>query len=120
MKKIENNFAVTGFVAKDAEVRQFTTTSVARFPLAVARQEKNGEDTKRISAFMNIEAWRKNENTGSFDQLTKGTLLTVEGYFKPEEWTDKDGGLFVWSMKEYKSIDVPHRDGCSQILSGCR
>ena len=74
MKKIENNFAVTGFVAKDAEVRQFTTTSVARFPLAVARQEKNGEDTKRISAFMNIEAWRKNEN----------------------------------------------RDGCSQILSGCR
>ena len=66
MKKIENNFAVTGFVAKDAEVRQFTTTSVARFPLAVARQEKNGEDTKRISAFMNIEAWRKNENTGSF------------------------------------------------------
>lgn len=63
MKKIENNFAVTGFVAKDAEVRQFTTTSVARFPLAVARQEKNGEDTKRISAFMNIEAWRKNENT---------------------------------------------------------
>ncbi len=81
MKKIENNFAVTGFVAKDAEVRQFTTTSVARFPLAVARQEKNGEETKRISAFMNIEAWRKNENTGSFDQLTKGTLLTVEGYF---------------------------------------
>ena len=48
MKKIENNFAVTGFVAKDAEVRQFTTTSVARFPLAVARQEKNGEETKRI------------------------------------------------------------------------
>ena len=52
MKKIENNFAVTGFVAKDAEVRQFTTTSVARFPLAVARQEKNGEETKRISAFI--------------------------------------------------------------------
>ena len=40
---------------------------------------------------MNIEAWRKNENTGSFDLLTKGTLLTVEGYFKPEEWIDKDG-----------------------------
>ena len=40
---------------------------------------------------MNIEAWRKNENTGSFDILTKGTMLTVEGYFKPEEWIDKDG-----------------------------
>lgn len=40
---------------------------------------------------MNIEAWRKNENTSSFENLTKGTQLTVEGFFKPEEWTDKDG-----------------------------
>ena len=89
MKKIENSFAVTGFVAKDAEIRQFTNASVARFP----RQEKNGEDTKRVSAFVNMEAWRKNENADSFDVLTKGTLLTVEGYFKPEEWADKDGVL---------------------------
>lgn len=91
MKKIENSFVVTGFLGKDAEIREFTKASVARFPLAVSRQEKNGEETNRVSAFMNIEAWRKNENTGSFDQLTKGTMLTVEGYFKPEEWTDKDG-----------------------------
>ena len=38
MKKVvENSFAVTGFVGKDAEIRQFTTASVARFPLAVSR-----------------------------------------------------------------------------------
>lgn len=89
MKKIENNFAVTGFVAKDAEVRQFTTTSVARFPLAVARQEKNGEDTKRISAFMNIEAWRKNENTGSFDQLTKARCLPWRAILNPKNGPTK-------------------------------
>ena len=89
MKKIENNFVVTGFVGKDAEIRQFTNASVARFPLAVSRLENNGEESKRVSAFMNFEAWRKNENTGSFDQLTKGTMLTVEGYFKPEEWSDQ-------------------------------
>ena len=29
MKKIENNFVVTGFVGKDAEIRQFTNASVA-------------------------------------------------------------------------------------------
>ena len=91
MKKIENNFVVTGFVGKDAEIRQFTNASVARFPLAVSRLENNGEESKRVSAFMNFEAWRKNENKGSFDYLAKGTLLTVEGYFKPERWTDKDG-----------------------------
>lgn len=45
MKKVvENSFAVTGFVGKDAEIRQFTTASVARFPLAVSRKEQNGEE----------------------------------------------------------------------------
>ena len=48
MKKIENNFAVTGFVGKDAEIRQFTTASVARFSLAIARNEKNGKESGHI------------------------------------------------------------------------
>ena len=91
MKKIENTFAVTGFVGKDAEIRQFTTASDARFSLAINRTEKNGEENNRTSAFMNIEAWRKNENLSSFDRLTKGAMITVEGYFKPEEWTSEDG-----------------------------
>lgn len=93
MKKFVNTFAVTGFVGKDAEIRNFANASVARFSLAIGRQEKIGEETKRKSAFMNVEAWRKNENAESFSQLTKGTLLTIEGYFKPEEWADKDGVL---------------------------
>ena len=41
MKKIENNFVVTGFVGKDAEIRQFTNASVARFPLAVSKHSIN-------------------------------------------------------------------------------
>lgn len=41
MKKIENNFVVTGFVGKDAEIRQFTNASVARFPLAVSKYSIN-------------------------------------------------------------------------------
>ena len=48
MKKIENNFTVTGFLGKDAEIREFTNSSVARFPLAVSRQERNAEETNRI------------------------------------------------------------------------
>ena len=91
MKKIENNFTVTGFVGNDAEIRKFTTASAARFSLAVSRQEKNGEENHWVSAFINMEAWRKNEHTESFDKLSKGTQLTVEGYFKPDEWTDQQG-----------------------------
>ena len=95
MKKIENNFAVTGFVGKDAEIRQFSTASVARFSLAVSRNEKNGEETTRTSAFMNIEAWRKNENAASFDKLTKGAMITVEGYFKDNEGVKHNRVLLV-------------------------
>ena len=109
MKKFENNFAVTGFVGKDAEIRQFTTASVARFPLAISRQEKNGEENSRVSALMSVEAWRKNENAGSFDQLTKGTLLTVEGYFKPEEWADNGGvkhnRIVMVAVKFYPAVE---------------
>ena len=67
MKQIENNFAVSGFVGKDAEIRQFANASVARFSLAVSRQEKNGEETKRVSAFINVEAWRSNTSTAHPD-----------------------------------------------------
>lgn len=109
MKKIENNFTVSGFVGKDAEIRQFTNSSVARFPLAVSRQEKSGEETTRVSAFINVEAWRKNDHTDSFDQIAKGTLLTIEGYFKPEEWTDKDGvkhnRIVMVATKFYPALD---------------
>lgn len=107
MKKVENSFVVTGFVSKDAEIRQFATSSVARFPLAVSRNERNGEENARVSAFMNIEAWRKNENTTSFDILKKGTMLTVEGYFKPEEWTDeqevKHNRIVMVAVKLYET-----------------
>ena len=44
MKKIENTFAVTGYVANDAQVNNFDTASVARFSIAVNRPEKKGEE----------------------------------------------------------------------------
>ena len=92
MKKIENTFTVLGFVGKDAQVREFENASVARFSVAVCRGEKDKEGkTQYTSAFISIEAWRKNENKDSFDRIKKGVMLTCEGYFKPEEWTEEDG-----------------------------
>lgn len=109
MKKIENSFVVTGFVGKDASIHQFTTASVARFSLAISRTEKSGEETNRTSAFMNVEAWRKNENMSSFDCLVKGALLTVEGYFKPEEWQDAEGvkrnRVMLVATKFYEAVE---------------
>lgn len=115
MKKIENNFMVTGFVGRDAEIRQFTNASVARFSLALSRQEKNGEELTRVSAFMNVEAWRKNDHTESFDKLTKGTLLTVEGFFRPDVWEDKDGvkhNRIIMVATKFLSRCRPGRNSC--------
>lgn len=91
MKKYENSFAVSGIICKDAEIRQFVTKSVARFPISVSRFEKYGDETKRVSSLINVEVWRNNENASSFDILTKGSLITIKGYLKPEEWHNKDG-----------------------------
>lgn len=86
-----NNFQISGFIAQDAQIRQFATASVARFPLAVARTEKQEGEDKRVSALMNIECWRKNQSTTDFELLSKGNRVSIEGYFKPEEWTDNKG-----------------------------
>ena len=85
-----NNFQISGFVVNNAIVNQFATASVARFGISVRRTEKVGDEEKKVSAILNIEAWKSNESADSFDLLKKGTRLSVEGYFKPEEWTDKD------------------------------
>ena len=85
-----NNFQISGFVVNNATINQFATASIARFGLSVRRTEKNGDAEKKVSAILNIEAWKSNEASDSFNILTKGTRVTVEGYFKPEEWTDKD------------------------------
>lgn len=92
MKKIENTFSLSGYVANDAQIRPFDTASVARFAISVSRPEKNqaGETTYK-SALINIEAWRKNESADSFGLLKKGELVTITGYFKPEEWVSADG-----------------------------
>ncbi len=71
MKKYENNFAVTGYVAKDAEVINSLTQVLHRFPLAVARQEKIGEETKRISAFMNMKRGARMKIPGRLTSLPR-------------------------------------------------
>lgn len=92
MKKFVNSFEVTGFVAVDAEIRQLASSSVARFPLSIAQLDNSGKEPKRISALVSVEAWRKNENAQTLNQLVKGTLVTVKGFFKPTEWADKETG----------------------------
>lgn len=109
MKKIENSFAISGFVGKDADIRTFENASVARFSIAVHRSEK--DSSQSVSAFLSVEAWHRNNNLSDFDLLKKGQLITVVGYFKPEEWNDKETGekrnrVILTATKLYATPDV--------------
>lgn len=88
MKKIQNSFSVTGFVGF-SEVRAFPTASVCRVSLSVSRLDKATDE--RTSAFLSAEAWKKNDSADSFEILAKGNMVTLEGYFRPEEWVDEKG-----------------------------
>lgn len=119
MKKIENSFVVSGFVSNEPQTRSFETASVARFSIAVSRSEKKGEETIYTSAFMAVEAWRKNEAADSFDRIRKGELLTVKGYFKPEEWTDSETGqkrnrIIMVAAEFYPTPDKEEKEKATQ------
>ena len=88
MAKFANQFTVSGIVAMDADVRSFASASVARFPLCIRQSRLVNGEQKVTSALISIEAWRKNENSSVFSLMKKGTKVTIEGYFKPEEWMD--------------------------------
>ena len=106
-----NNFQISGFVVNNATINQFATASIARFGLSVRRTEKIGDEEKKVSAILNIEAWKSNEAADAFNILTKGARVLVEGYFKPEEWTDKDNvnhntiKLVATKFSEFKEED---------------
>ena len=115
MKQIENKFQVTGFVGKDAEIRSFENAAVARFSLAVSHGQKNGESTTCTTAFLQTEIWRKSSDSKTFNLLKKGNHITIEGYFKPEEWTDAESGtkrhhLILVATKAYFAQDKPEAD----------
>ena len=84
MKKIENSFAVTGFVANNAEIRQFTTSSVARFSLVISRQEKVGEETTRVSALWVVRHGERMRIIKTSIKSAKVLFLQWKGILNPK------------------------------------
>lgn len=87
-----NNFTVTGYVCKDAEVKQFEKAAIARFGVILKHTEKRNNETTTTSAIMSLETWLKKDDAATLALLTKGKAITVEGFFKPENYT-KDGNV---------------------------
>lgn len=59
--------------------------------MSVSRREGKGQETIRKSALINCEAWSANAESKRFALLKKGSLVVINGYIKPEEYTDRNG-----------------------------
>jgi single-strand DNA-binding protein len=82
-----NYVSLIGFIAVEAQVKEFEKSAVARFPLSISRTETNGGTQVRKSALISCECWNKDY----FALFTKSKLLQVAGFLKPDEWTDEAG-----------------------------
>ena len=67
MKKIENSFAVTGRICRDAEIHLFEIVKVAYFSIVVSRIGKMNEEKTFVSSIMKVEAWSKMEGKHSIN-----------------------------------------------------
>jgi len=85
-----NNFTVTGYVCKDAEVTNFKKAAIARFGIIIKHTENRGNETIMISSILSLETWVKKDDSTTLELLKKGKKVKVEGFFKPESYT-KDG-----------------------------
>ena len=114
-----NNFTVTGYVCKDAEVKNFEKAAIARFGIIIKHAERRGNETVIVSSILSIETWEKKEDAVTLELLKKGKEVTVEGFFKPESYT-KDGksvtvlknvATKVTAFVREKKQDSPEEEG---------
>ena len=106
---MENSFAVTGFVGKDASIHQLQPQAQLASHWPSAAMRRMAMKTLALLPSLMQRLGVKNENTSSFDRLVKGALLTVEGYFKPEEWQDAEGvkhnRVILVATKFYEAVE---------------
>ena len=72
-----NKFTVVGFICKDAEVRNFEKSSLARFGVSIKTTEKKGGVEITSSSIQSFETWIKNDNQALLDLLKKGKRKEV-------------------------------------------
>ena len=104
-----NNFTVTGYICKDADVKNFDKAAIARFGIIIKHSERRGNETVTVSSILSLETWVKKEDTATMELLKKGKEVTVEGFFKPESYT-KDG----------KNVTVLKNIATKDTLSGIK
>ena len=72
-----NNFSVTGYICKDADVKNFDKAAIARFGIIIKHSERRGNETITVSSILSLETWVKKEDTATLELLKNGKNVTV-------------------------------------------
>lgn len=86
-----NKIILVGNLTKDPELRYTPQgTSVASFRIAVNRQFKQGEETKKEVTFIDVVVFGKQaESCGQY--LNKGSSVLVDGRLQERRWETEEG-----------------------------
>jgi single-strand DNA-binding protein len=85
-----NQVMLIGHVGSVA-VRDVGNTKVANISLATKASWKKDGEWKSRTDWHNISVW--GEQATKAEDISKGTLLMVEGSLKTDEWKDKQGNV---------------------------
>ena len=86
----QNSVQISGFVCKP-EIHQFTNSAVCRFSLGISRIEKKGEQSVTNTAYIPAEVWKA--SASDLRDIVKGAKVELNGWLKPEVFTDKEGQI---------------------------
>lgn len=85
-----NKVMLIGNVGKDPDVRFAGPDKVATFTLATSEKYTRNGETKEITEWHTIVAWRKQADFVE-SYVKKGSSLYVEGQIKTRKWKDQSG-----------------------------
>lgn len=87
---------LVGNLGRDAEMRYMTDgTPVTTFQMAVTREWRQNDETKKETMWVNCSAF--NKLAEAITNLKKGQQVLVIGYFKPDKAT---GSPRTWAKKD--------------------
>lgn len=87
MKKIE----IIGYLAADAEVKEYNGRYFLSMRVAVSEREKVGDHYENKTTWMNVSRKMVNNESRGISFLQKGARVFVRGNLSIKSYTDKNG-----------------------------
>jgi len=113
-----NKIIVVGNLGRDPELRYTPQgTPVTSFSLATNERETRGGEKVDVTTWFDVTLFGRQAEVAS-QYLAKGKQVYVEGRFRSEEWTDRDGNKRVTNKIKGSDMQLIDRvQGGEQAMS---